>query len=141
MLWARHIGEFIAPHVCDGYTGMQDGDALLMVNFRADRVRQLLSALLDPDFKEFGRQRPVSFAATLGMTEYSEKLNPLIPALFEKQLITHTLGEVVSQAGFKQLRAAETEKYAHVTFFFNGGRELVFDGEDRVYSFSAGCNL
>lgn len=123
--------EFVPPHVCEGYTGMHDGDALLMVNFRADRVRQLLTALLDPDFKEFERQKMVQFATTLGMTEYSEKLASMIPALFEKQSIVYTLGEVVSQAGFKQLRAAETEKYAHVTFFFNGGRELVFEGEDR----------
>lgn len=123
--------EFVPPYVCEGYAGMRDGDALLMVNFRADRVRQLLTALLDPAFKEFERQKVIQFAATLGMTEYSEKLNLLIPALFEKQSIIHTLGEIVSQAGLKQLRAAETEKYAHVTFFFNGGRELVFDGEDR----------
>lgn len=130
--YAEGIGdEFILPHVCTEYPGMQDGDALLMINFRADRVRQLLTALLDSDFKEFDRSRTVSFAATLGMTPYSEKLTPLIPALFEKQSITKTLGEVISQAGLKQLRVAETEKYAHVTFFFNGGREQVFAGEDR----------
>lgn len=122
--------EFVVPHVCQGYTGMQEGDALLMVNFRADRVRQILTALLDPDFKEFSQKR-ISFSATLGLSEYSETLLPLIPSLFDKQSIKNTLGEVIANAGLSQLRAAETEKYAHVTFFFNGGRELVFPGEDR----------
>lgn len=130
--YERNIGdEFVLPHVCPGYLGMQDGDSLVMVNFRADRVRQLLSCLLDPEFNGFKLARKVHFAATLGMTHYSQDLAPFIPALFSKQSITHTLGEVVSQAGLKQLRAAETEKYAHVTFFFNGGRELMFAGEDR----------
>ncbi len=123
--------EFVSPHVCDGYQGMQDGDAMVMVNFRADRVRQILTALLDSDFKEFDRIKAVHFAATLGMSEYSQKLMSLIPPLFTKELVSQTLGQIVSEAGLKQLRAAETEKYAHVTFFFNGGRELVFEGEDR----------
>lgn len=123
--------EFVPPYVCSGYSGIQDGDSLIMVNFRADRVRQILSALLDPTFTEISSIRKTHFAATLGMTAYSQALAPFMPALFEKQSITQTLGEVVSQAGLKQLRAAETEKYAHVTFFFNGGRELMFEGEDR----------
>lgn len=124
--------EFIAPHVLSGYSGMKDGDGLLMVNFRADRVRQLLTALLDPSFAAFDRGHPIKFAATLGMSEYSEDLNVLIPALFEKDQLANTLGEVVAKAGLKQLRIAETEKYAHVTFFFNGGQEEVFPGEDRI---------
>lgn len=123
--------EFVPPHVCQGYQGMYDGDSLIMVNFRADRVRQILTALLDPEFKEFSLHKRISFAATLGMTHYSQKLTALIPALFDKHPVTHTLGQVVAEAGLKQLRIAETEKYAHVTFFFNGGRELLFAGEER----------
>jgi 2,3-bisphosphoglycerate-independent phosphoglycerate mutase len=123
--------EFVLPHVCQGYKGMNDGDCLMMVNFRADRVRQLLTALLDPEFKEFTPYKRISFAATLGMAPYSQKLTALIPALFDKHPVTHTLGQTVSEAGLKQLRVAETEKYAHVTFFFNGGRELLFAGEER----------
>lgn len=130
--YEKDIGdEFIRPHVCGGYQGMQDGDSLMVVNFRADRVRQILTALLDPAFEEFERHEIPQFAAILGMSEYSQALAPLIPALFEKELITHTLGQVVSWAGLKQLRIAETEKYAHVTSFFNGGVELLFSGEDR----------
>lgn len=130
--YRRDIGdEFVPPHVCSGYSGMHDGDSLIMVNFRADRVRQILAALLDPEFTEIPSTQKIHFAATLGMMAYSQALAPFMPALFSKQSIIHTLGEVVSQAGLKQLRAAETEKYAHVTFFFNGGRELMFEGEDR----------
>lgn len=123
--------EFVLPHVCEGYKGMHDGDSLMMVNFRADRVRQILTALLDPEFKEFTPHKKITFAATLGMANYSQKLTAFIPPLFEKHPITHTLGQVVAEAGLKQLRVAETEKYAHVTFFFNGGRELLFAGEER----------
>ncbi|MBA4274165.1 MAG: 2,3-bisphosphoglycerate-independent phosphoglycerate mutase [Alphaproteobacteria bacterium] len=124
--------EFILPCIIDGYHGMQDGDGLLMANFRADRARQMLHALLDEQFSGFTPSRRVSFAATLGMVEYSEALNPLIPAVFAPQSLTDILGEVVSRAGLTQLRIAETEKYAHVTFFFNGGREEPFAGEERI---------
>jgi len=123
--------EFLLPAVIGDYNGMQDGDALLMVNFRSDRVREILTALLDPTFAEFPRQH-ITFSAVLGMTEYSSKLAPLIPALFPPEPLTHIFGEVVSNAGLKQLRIAETEKYAHVTFFFNGGREQEFPGEERI---------
>lgn len=124
--------EFVLPCVIGDYHGMQDGDAVFMVNFRADRVREMLAALLDPAFKEFPRVRDVRFSAALGMTEYSSVLAPLIPALFPSEPLTNILGEVVSSAGLKQLRIAETEKYAHVTFFFNGGREQEFPGEERI---------
>jgi 2,3-bisphosphoglycerate-independent phosphoglycerate mutase len=113
--------EFIEPHKAYGYNGIQPGDGLLVANFRADRVRQILSIIL----------KKYNFSATLGMVEYSAELTPLIPALFEKQEIKNTLGELVSRAGLTQLRAAETEKYAHVTFFLNGGREAVYPGEKR----------
>jgi len=123
--------EFVVPHVFKRYGGMKEGDGLFMTNFRSDRARQILTALLDPGFSKFSRT-PVKFAATLGMVEYSETLNAWIPALFPPQTPTETLGEIISNAGLKQLRLAETEKYAHVTFFFNGGREDTFLGEERI---------
>ncbi len=124
--------EFVAPTVIEGYRGMADGDGVLMANFRADRVRQILYALLDPDFDGFARPRRVDFAAAAGMVEYSDELNGLLSALVPPQQPADTLGEVVAAAGLTQLRIAETEKYAHVTFFFNGGREAPFPGEERV---------
>jgi 2,3-bisphosphoglycerate-independent phosphoglycerate mutase len=124
--------EFIPPHISPAYKGMGEGDSLVMVNFRADRVRQILSALLMPGFDKFLRSKVVPFGATMGMADYSEDLTPLIPPLFVKEKIDHTLGEIVSEKGLPQLRVAETEKYAHVTFFFNGGRESPFPGEDRI---------
>lgn len=124
--------EFALPTVLKGYAGMRDGDGLLMANFRSDRAREILTALLDPAFEGFPRSRRPAFAASLGMVEYSSALNPLIPALFSSNVLIDTLGAVVSAAGKRQLRIAETEKYAHVTFFFNGGEEKVFEGEERI---------
>ena len=124
--------EFVKPTVIDGYKGMQDGDGLLMFNFRADRARQILTALLDPRFDGFNRSRVVKFALAVGMVEYSAALNPFLKTLYPPEVIKMGLGETVSKAGLKQLRIAETEKYAHVTFFFNGGEERVFDGEERI---------
>lgn len=123
--------EFVLPTVIGGYAGMRDGDGLVMANFRADRARQLLHALVDPGFTDFAR-RPVKFSATLGMVEYSDALNPMIPALFPQQSLEGNLGELVAHANMKQLRIAETEKYAHVTFFFSGGREAPYVGEERI---------
>jgi 2,3-bisphosphoglycerate-independent phosphoglycerate mutase len=124
--------EFVKPTVVEGHAGMKDGDGVLMANFRADRVREILSALLDPDFSGFQRPRTVRFAAALGMVEYSERLNQFLAPLLGPQDMADTLGEVVAKAGLKQLRIAETEKYAHVTFFFNGGEEREFPGEARI---------
>jgi len=124
--------EFVVPTAIGDYAGMSDGDGLLMANFRADRTRQILSALLDPDFGGFPRSRTVRFAAAAGMVAYSAELDRLMEALFEPLDLHRTLGEVVSEAGLRQLRIAETEKYAHVTFFLNGGREATFPGEERV---------
>jgi len=124
--------EFVRPTAIGGYAGMRDGDGLLVGNFRADRVRQVLAALLDPDFAGFPRPRTVRFAAALGLTDYAETLRPFIGALFAPAELRHTLGEIVAAAGLKQLRIAETEKYAHVTFFFNGGEERLFPGEERI---------
>ncbi len=124
--------EFVKPTVIEGYKGMKDGDGVLMFNFRADRVRQILTALLDPRFDGFNRSRVVKFAMAVGMVEYSAALNPFLKTLYPPETIKMGLGETVSKAGLKQLRIAETEKYAHVTFFFNGGEERVFDGEERI---------
>ena len=124
--------EFVAPAVLGDYAGMRDGDGVLMANFRADRARELLMALLDPQFDGFPRGRVVRFAAAAGMASYSEALDRFMSALFPPEALRNTLGEVVAKAGLRQLRIAETEKYAHVTFFLNGGEERVFPGEDRI---------
>jgi 2,3-bisphosphoglycerate-independent phosphoglycerate mutase len=124
--------EFVLPTVIAGYAGMRDGDGVLCANFRADRVREILAALLDPDFAGFRRPRVVETAAALGLTEYSTELNRFLKTLFPPEDLDDTFGEVVSRAGLTQLRIAETEKYAHVTFFFNGGREAEFPGESRI---------
>ena len=131
--YEQNVGdEFVRPCVIGDYAGMSDGDGFLFANFRADRARELSLALLDKEFTGFKRSRTVQFSAALSMTEYSDELNKLMPALFPAENVTETLGEVVSQLGLKQLRIAETEKYAHVTFFLNGGRETKFAGEDRI---------
>jgi 2,3-bisphosphoglycerate-independent phosphoglycerate mutase len=131
--YAQEIGdEFIFPTIMEDYQGINPGDGLLHMNFRADRVRQLLSAFVMPEFTAFDRRNNPDLSAIAGMTEYSEALNPYCPALFSAIDIQESLGEIVSQHHLKQLRAAETEKYAHVTFFFNGGQEKVFPGEDRL---------
>jgi 2,3-bisphosphoglycerate-independent phosphoglycerate mutase len=131
--YAKEKGdEFVLPTVIGDYRGIKDGDGLLSVNFRADRVRELLTALLDPDFEAFARKRKARFAAAAGMTEYSDELNRFLTTLFPPQALNDTFGEVVARAGLTQLRIAETEKYAHVTFFFNGGREAEFPGESRI---------
>ena len=123
--------EFVAPTVIDGYGGMEDGDGFVMANFRADRARQILAALLAPDFPAFARGRPPAFAAAAGMTRYSESLDARMEILFPPVEPRDTLGALVATAGLRQFRAAETEKYAHVTFFLNGGREEPFPGEAR----------
>src|SRR3546814_8802178 len=110
---------------------MQDGDGLFMANFRADRAREILATLLDPVFDVFKREKRPAFACALGMVEYSNELNAFLTALFPPEDLTGTLGEVVAAAGKRPLSIAETEKKAHVTFFFNGGREAVFEGEER----------
>jgi len=124
--------EFIDPARHANYHGLQDGDGLLCANFRADRVRELLSAILEPDFDGFTRSRTVTLATALGMTAYSDHLSKLCGAIFQPEQITNTLGEVVAKAGLKQLRAAETEKYPHVTYFFNGGVETPYEHEERL---------
>ncbi|MBT7759171.1 MAG: 2,3-bisphosphoglycerate-independent phosphoglycerate mutase, partial [Rhodospirillaceae bacterium] len=124
--------EFIPPACIDGYPGMADGDGLLMANFRADRAREILTALVDPAFDGFTRGRMANFSDRLGMISYSTALDASFGTLFPPEQVPQTLGEVVAEAGLRQLRIAETEKYAHVTFFLNGGEETVFKGEDRI---------
>ncbi len=131
--YAAGVGdEFVLPTVIGDYRGMAAGDGILMANFRADRAREILRALLQADFDGFERKARVDFAAALGMVDYASDLNGLMAALYPPVDLAETLGEVVSAAGCTQLRLAETEKYAHVTFFFNGGREAPYPGEERI---------
>src|SRR5579883_519084 len=128
----KKFDEFISPAVIGDYQGFKDGDGLLCFNFRADRVREILSAILDPAFSGFARPRVVHLAAAIGMTQYSDELDRFMPAIFPAQTFKNILGEVVAAAGRAQLRMAETEKYPHVTYFLNGGREEPYSGEDRI---------
>jgi 2,3-bisphosphoglycerate-independent phosphoglycerate mutase len=128
---AGKTDEFLPAAVIGNFTGVRPGDALICFNFRADRVREILTALLDPDFKDFPTVTP-AFSGALGMTAYSEALAPLIPPLFPSQPMADLLGDVAAAAGKTQLRMAETEKYPHVTYFLNGGREDPLPGEDRI---------
>ncbi len=123
--------EFIPPAVIGDYAGISDGDVVLCFNFRADRVREILAALLDPAFDGFARAaRKIVNAA--GLTQYSEALAPLMGSLFAPVLLNNILGSVVADAGRTQLRMAETEKYPHVTYFLNGGEETPYPGEERI---------
>lgn len=124
--------EFVRPRRLAAFDGMSDGDGLVMANFRADRAREILTALLDPHFDGYVRSRTLQFGVAIGLTEYSDALNPYLQTLFPSEDLPDTLGEVVSRAGRTQLRLSETEKYAHVTFFLNGGQEQQYDGEDRI---------
>jgi 2,3-bisphosphoglycerate-independent phosphoglycerate mutase len=124
--------EFLSPAIIGDYQGMRDGDVLLSFNFRADRIRELLGALIDDQFDGFNRPDRIAFAAIAGMTRYSDALAPKMSALFPPVPLTDILGKVVADAGRAQLRMAETEKYPHVTYFFNGGVETPFRGEDRI---------
>lgn len=124
--------EFILPVVLENYQGMKPGDGVLFTNYRTDRAREILSALLEPDFKGFPRAHVIPFAAAAGIVEYSDLLNKRMTALFPPKVIENGMGALVAAAGLKQLRIAETEKYPHVTFFFNGGREEPYPGEERI---------
>jgi 2,3-bisphosphoglycerate-independent phosphoglycerate mutase len=124
--------EFVEASIIDDYDGMRDGDGLLFTSFRADRAREILATLVDPDFDSFVRPRIPAFSVKAGMVEYSTDLNRFLTTLFPSIDLARTLGEVVADAGLRQLRIAETEKYPHVTFFLNGGREAKFEGEERI---------
>ncbi|HQS83787.1 MAG: phosphoglycerate mutase (2,3-diphosphoglycerate-independent) [Alphaproteobacteria bacterium 16-39-46] len=124
--------EFVFPTVIGDYSGIQEGDGLLCFNFRADRVLEIMEALVVPDFHFFDRKSDPCFSKVVGMTKYSDHLMHWMEALFLPEKLDDVLGEVISRGGLTQLHLAETEKYAHVTFFFNGGREAPFLGEDRI---------
>ncbi|MCB8878780.1 2,3-bisphosphoglycerate-independent phosphoglycerate mutase [Acidisoma cellulosilytica] len=124
--------EFLLPAVIGGYEGVKPGDALLTFNFRADRTRQILMAMLDPAFDGFDRGPLPPFGAAAGLTQYSTALNAFQTTLFAPISMDDLLGQVVAQAGRRQLRMAETEKYPHVTYFLNGGIEVPNDGEERI---------
>ena len=122
--------EFIEPRVIGDYAGVADGDGFFCLNFRADRAREILSAIGDPNFDGFERARP-NLSALLGMVDYSQAHNAFMTTAYPKQTIKNTLGEWVAKHGRTQFRLAETEKYPHVTFFLNGGQETPEEGEDR----------
>lgn len=124
--------EFVIPCVLGNYQGAEDGDAFLMANFRADRAREITYALGDSKFEGFVRHKIVKFAMCVGMAEYSADHNRFMKTIFAPEQLKNIFGEIVSNHGMTQLRIAETEKYAHVTFFFNGGEERLFKGEDRI---------
>lgn len=120
--------EFIEPVAFGDYEGIKDGDGVIMTNFRSDRAREIVRALGEEGFKEFETKGHDLKIVT--MTTYDEEFP--YPVMFPKDNITQTLAQVVSEAGLRQFHTAETEKYAHVTFFLNGGREEPFKGESRV---------
>jgi len=124
----NELDEFILPTAFAGYEGMKEGDAVVVTNFRSDRVREITAALGQKEFDGFERMFIPLHIAT--MTKYDASFS--FPILFPKVAPEHTLAEVVSHAGLKQLHTAETEKYAHVTFFLNGGIEEPYIGESRV---------
>lgn len=128
---AGETDEFIAPQVIAGHTGIHDGDGLFCLNFRADRAREILLALGQPGFAGFDiAGRPE--ITLLGMVDYSHDHDAFMTAAYPKQTIVNTLGEWVAAHGRRQFRLAETEKYPHVTFFLNGGKESPEQGEDRA---------
>ena len=128
---ASETDEFIKPTAIAGYRGMKNGDGLFCLNFRSDRAREILAALCQPGFDAFDTGERPTFAAQLGMVEYSDMHNTYLQTAFPKREIVNTLGEWVSKQGKTQFRLAETEKYPHVTFFLNGGVETPYVGEDR----------
>ncbi len=123
--------EFISATVLPEHRGIQDGDGMFCLNFRADRAREMLAAIGQPDFDGFDTAPQPNLAAFLGMVEYSEMHNGFMTTMFPARDIVNTLGAWVAQHGLRQFRLAETEKYPHVTFFLNGGEEEPFPGEDR----------
>ncbi len=125
------LDEFIKPVVIGGFEGVHDGDGFFCLNFRADRAREILRAIGEPDFNDFEVGERPKLSALLGMVEYSDGHNDYMDTAFPKRKIVNTLGAWVAKQGKKQFRLAETEKYPHVTFFLNGGVEVPEEGEDR----------
>ena len=130
---SKATDEFVLPTMIRGSVPdglVRGGDAIVFFNFRADRARQMTRALTEKEFKEFPRKRLIPFSAYATMTEYDRKFG--LPAAFPPRELTNILGEVASREEIRQLRIAETEKYAHVTYFFNGGEEKKFPLEERI---------
>ena len=109
---------------------IDDGDGIIFFNFRADRAKEITRGFTELDFNEFAREKKVNLAGFVCMTQYDESFD--LPVAFAPQHLNNILGEILSQNSISQLRIAETEKYAHVTYFFNGGDEKIFDGEERI---------
>ncbi|PJD95879.1 MAG: phosphoglycerate mutase (2,3-diphosphoglycerate-independent) [Legionella sp.] len=122
--------EFIPPSQIGAPSPIETGDALLFFNFRADRARQLSAAFIAPEFSGFKKKIVPQLSSFISMTCYDQQLAATL--LFPPLSMTNTVGEVIAQHGLKQLRLAETEKYAHVTFFLNGGQERTFNHEERI---------
>jgi len=131
---AKETDEFVKPRIVippGGKAGtVADDDAVIFFNFRSDRAREITRAFTETGFSDFEQPHTPKLAAYVCLTEYDETFG--LPVAFPSENYPHLLGEVVAEAGLRQLRIAETEKYAHVTFFFNGGNEVPFPGEDRV---------
>ncbi|MDR1907846.1 MAG: 2,3-bisphosphoglycerate-independent phosphoglycerate mutase [Holosporales bacterium] len=123
--------EFVEPSMIGSEYKQNQKDGLIMINFRSDRGRQIIRALADPTFDKFQRKTFPRFAQIITMTEYDS--DNLCQSLFTKESTEHSLGDIFSENNLRQIRIAETEKYAHVTHFFNGGREQPVDGEERVF--------
>lgn len=127
----KHLtDEFVMPTVCSKGEIISENDSVIFFNFRPDRAREITRTFVDPDFKGFERKAffPLYYVC---MTQYDAEM-PNVHVAFKPETLVNTMGEVISKHGLKQLRIAETQKYAHVTFFFNGGEEKVYPGEDRV---------
>ena len=121
--------EFVKPCVLNGYTGVNDGDSIIFANFRSDRAIQLTDAIINPEFTHFMHKK-LKLSAFVTMTSYDPVFN--LPVAFSPNIVTNPLGEYLSSLGLKQLRIAETEKYPHVTYFFNGGIKRPSFGEDWI---------
>jgi len=127
----KEYDEFIKPVVCDKNGMIQSGDSVVFFNFRPDRAREITRAFVDVNFKGFDRKKGYFPLTYVCMTQYDETIKN-VSVVYPPDFPEHTFGEIISENGLSQVRIAETEKYAHVTFFFNGGVELPFKGEDRV---------
>jgi 2,3-bisphosphoglycerate-independent phosphoglycerate mutase len=128
----EYSDEFFEPTIIGLDYPVNHDDGIIFMNFRADRMRQLVEAVGDPHFREFSRPNFPRFSQILTLTEYKDTFSSFCSPLFTKESTKNSLGEVLASHNKRQLRIAETEKYAHVTFFLNGGREAAFDLEERV---------
>lgn len=122
--------EFVAPTRIGPVDAVEDGDVIINMNYRSDRARQITRAFIEPDFDGFERKVVPKLGCFVSLTEYSKDFD--IPVAYPPERLNNTFGEYIAKLGLRQLRIAETEKYAHVTFFFNGGREEPFEGEERI---------